>query len=197
MGHPSPGPVKRAESLATGKGSRNSGALGQGSWRPEESVLERHSFQLVEGPGLQALSERFGGHQEESSFPGRRMAALPADSETCSGLQTQPCPCWALPGGGGGGGPPVPHILLLGEQPLKPGSPDRSQSVTHWLSGLPVSLLLCLLVGCHEQSPGCGEDGRSLFGSASLAVFAGISNTAFPRPPPSGVPTPLPPLPPA
>ena len=26
-------------------------------WRPEESVLERPSFQLVEGPGLQALCE--------------------------------------------------------------------------------------------------------------------------------------------
>lgn len=65
------------------------------------------------------------GDQEESGFPGRRMAALPADSETCLGLQTRSCPCGAITWvWRGWGGPPVPQILLLGEQPLKPGAPD-------------------------------------------------------------------------
>ena len=163
-------------------------------WRLEESVLERPSFQLVEGPGLQALSGRFGGTRGKAGFPGRRIAALPADSETCSGLQTQPCTCRAVTWDGVGA-TRAPHPVVRGAA-SEAGQPGLIP-VTHLLGDLPVSLLLCLSVGCHEQSLRCCEDGRSLFGSASLAVFASISNTVFPRPPPSRVPTLLPPLPPA
>ena len=81
--------------------------------RPEESVLERPSFQLVEGPGLQALSGRFGGTRGKAGFPGRRIAALPADSETCSGLQTQPCTCRAVTWDGVGA-TRAPHPVVRG-----------------------------------------------------------------------------------
>ena len=91
-------------------------------WRPEESVLERPSFQLVEGPGLQALSGRFGGTGGKQVSPGGERLLCQPTVRLVLAFRPSPAPAGPLPGMGWG--PPVPHILLLGEQPLKPGSPD-------------------------------------------------------------------------
>ena len=179
-GHAAPGPVRRERVLPLGKGmdtrgpwSRAVGYLAPCRVCPGKSQFSAGGKARAAGPEWMIW-----GDQEESGFPRRRMAALPANSETCLGLQTRSCPCGAITWGGAGWGP---DSVVRGAA-SEAGCPKLIPvlSLTRLVSFLCLRFFACKGVGCHEQSPGCCEDGRSLFGTTSLRVSAGTSNTMSP-----------------